>query len=266
MPRRTRILAALAAIIAIALGIDATAIEPYRLEVTHHVVQGPVAKAITIAHLSDLHTCGLGRHERKVIAALEIERPDLIVISGDSVTDACRPEAQKELLAAISGIAPRLGVWLVFGNWEHWHPVKHLTHFYADAGIHLLDNQNAQLEGPLWIAGFDDLRHGNPDLAKGIAGIPADAFTIGVFHEPAFFDSAASHLSLAFAGHTHGGQVRIPFLPPLWLPSGSGNYLHGWYERDGAKMYVTRGIGTSTLPIRFNCIPELAIVRLEPRQ
>src|SRR4051812_4447562 len=159
--RRSRLAAAtLLSVTALGLLVDAFAIEPYRLEVTHHVQHGSVTKPITIAHLSDLHTCGLGRHERKVIAALEEEKPDLIVISGDSVTDACKPESQKELLSAVAATHPRLGAWLVYGNWEHWHPVRHRARFYEEAGIHLLNNESAQLEDRLWIAGFDDLSHG----------------------------------------------------------------------------------------------------------
>src|SRR5437868_820943 len=144
--RRSKALLGALGAAGLGLFVDATAIEPYRLEVTHYVQHGPVTKPVTIAHLSDLHTCGLGRHERKVLAALAVEKPDLIVISGDSVTDACKPESQKELLSAVSAIAPRLGTWLVFGNWEHWHPVRHRARFYEEAGIHLLDNENAQLE------------------------------------------------------------------------------------------------------------------------
>jgi uncharacterized protein len=66
------------------------------------------------------------------------------------------------------------------------------------------------------------------------------------------------------AGHTHGGQVRLPLVPVFWLPHGSGRFLEGWYTERGSKMYVSRGIGTSILPIRFRCPPELSIITLSP--
>jgi predicted MPP superfamily phosphohydrolase len=246
---------------ALALLIDAWAIEPFRLEVTHHEIAAPITAPLTIAHLSDLHTKGLGRHEETLLAALETEKPDLIVISGDTVTNGRHPEVTAEVLSRLH--AP-LGVWLVLGNWEHWHPARKPEKFYAAAGVSLLINQSAQVRDDVWIAGFDDAMIGKPDLEAGLTGIPAGAFVIGLFHAPAFFDIAAPRVPLSFAGHTHGGQIRIPFLPPFWLPRGSGGYMHGWYEHGASRMYVSRGIGTSVVPFRFNCEPELAIIRLTP--
>jgi hypothetical protein len=83
-----------------------------------------------------------------------------------------------------------------------------------------------------------------------------------VAHCPASFDDLAGRCAVVFAGHTHGGQVRIPGLPALWLPSGSGRYAAGWYERNGSRLYVTRGIGAKTLPVRLFCRPEVAIFTL----
>ena len=74
---------------------------------------------------------------------------------------------------------------------------------------------------------------------------------MGLIHCPITFDDIAGRCALAFAGHTHGGQVRIPGLPPLWPPAGCGRYVAGWYERNGSRLYVSRGIGAKTLPIRL---------------
>lgn len=94
--------------------------------------------------------------------------------------------------------------------------------------------------------------------------MPADAFRLAVFHSPATFDDIAGKIPVALAGHTHGGQVRIPLLPPIWLPYGSGDYVDGWYEKNGSRMYVTRGVGVSILPVRFLCRPEVAFITLTP--
>ncbi len=77
----------------------------------------------------------------------------------------------------------------------------------------------------------------------------------------------APRLDLAFAGHTHGGQVRLPLIGALWTPPGSGRYVAGWYsmsEAPRARMYVSRGVGTSVLPVRFLCRPEVALITLQP--
>ena len=110
------------------------------------------------------------------------------------------------------------------------------------------------------MVGLDDAATGSPDLEIALRGVPPDAFVIALFHSPVYFDQLAARCPLALAGHTHGGQVRIPLVPAFWLPRGSGRYLAGWYRRDAAEMYVSRGIGTSVLPMRFLCRPELAFI------
>lgn len=83
-------------------------------------------------------------------------------------------------------------------------------------------------------------------------------------HSPEYFGTLAGKADLVLAGHTHGGQVRVPFLPPLWLPHGSGSYVEGWYQDGGSRLYVSRGIGNSVLEFRFNCRPELPVIDLMP--
>jgi len=241
--------------------IDAFLIEPFWLETTYHTVQAPVPRTLRIAHLSDLHTHGLGRLERSLIARLEAERPDLIVISGDNATVGGTLQGYRSVLSRLH--AP-LGVWCVPGNWEHW---LHLVDEHAlceAAGIHYLCNRAAPVLPGLWLAGFDDAYAGRPDLAAGLRRVPRDATVLGLFHAPVFFDQLAGHCALAFAGHTHGGQVRMPLVGAVLLPRGSGRYVAGWYTERGSRLYVSRGIGTSILPARFLCRPELAMVTIEP--
>ncbi len=255
-----RSIAGVVVVAIILAGVDVVFVEPYRLEVTHSTVRARIHEPITIAHLSDLHSCGFGRHERKTRAALDAEKPDLIVVTGDSVGEWCKPDAQREVLSALH--AP-LGVFVVRGNWERAHPVGDPA-FYASAGVTLLANQSAQIRDGLWIIGFDDAKTANPRIEEALLEVPPAAFTIGLYHSPALFDSLAGRIDLSLAGHTHGGQVRIPGLPALWLTTGSRPYLEGWYASHGSRLYVSRGIGTSTLPIRFFSTPELAILRLVP--
>jgi hypothetical protein len=251
-------------LVLLGLAVDAVLIEPYRIEVTHSVVHGAVGQPLKIAQLTDLHTHGLGRRERHMISILAAEHPDVIVVTGDSL--AGYGGDYEEVAEVYKQLHAPLGVWFVRGNWETDHqirPLRREREFYESTGVHLLLNANTQLRPGVWLVGFDDPTTGTarPDLA--LAGIPADAYKIALFHSPAYFNKIASRVNLALAGHTHGGQVHIPFVRPFWLPEGSGRYLAGWYDDGGSKMYVNRGVGMSILPIRFLCRPEVAIVAVE---
>lgn len=249
----------------LAVAVDAFLIEPNWIEVTRYRARtlSPsfMGAALKIAQLSDLHTNSVGFRERRLLALLDAEQPDLIVVTGDTVTRGDDPEATRELLARLH--AP-LGVWVVRGNWENWRPYRNERAFYASAGVNFLLNEARPVREGVWLVGLDDPSSGTPDLEAALRGVPLDAFTIAVFHAPAYFDDrVALRCPLALAGHTHGGQVRLPFVRPLWLPRGSGRFLEGWYEQGSSRMYVSRGVGTSMLPVRFFCRPELAIITLE---
>jgi len=231
-------------------------VEPVWIEVTHLEIRAPAQRRLKIAHLSDLHSHGLGRTERRMLELLATERPDVIVITGDNAPNDGDPSGANSVLAELH--AP-LGVYMVLGNWDHWRPRT-----TPPANVRILNNENARLLDSVFLVGVDDNLSGRPDLYSAVDGIPPGAYRIGLFHTPDFFDRAAADVQLALAGHTHGGQVRLPGLGALWLPPGSGSYVQGWYERGSARMYVSRGIGSSIFPLRFLCRPELVIIELMP--
>ncbi|MGC1660702.1 MAG: metallophosphoesterase [Candidatus Acidiferrales bacterium] len=244
--------------------VDGFFIEPYRVEVTHLEIQGGVATPLKIAFLSDLHSHGIGRRERKMFAALDREQPDIILISGDTVGNRRGDYSHAE--EVYDRLRAPLGVWFVRGNWENIKPFHQERAFYRDAGVHFLLNSNAPARPDVWIAGLDDPYTGTPRLEAALAGIPAGVYSIALFHSPAYFDHLAGRVNLCLTGHTHGGQVRIPFVKPFWLPKGCGRFLAGWYEERGTKMYVSRGLGTSIVPIRFLCRPEITFLTIQPEQ
>jgi len=261
---RKRIVAALVLAALVIFFAYSLWIEPFRVEVVHTSVQGNVATPLKIAQLSDLHTHGVGARERQVLDILDDEKPDVIVVTGDSLggyggTYAMVAEVFQQLHAP-------LGVWVVRGNYENWRQMQHEHSFYANAGVHLLLNSGTLLRNDVWLAGVDDPYTGKPSIEGALTGAPPGVYEILLFHSPAYFDRVAGHVDLCLAGHTHGGQVRPPFLPPLWLPKGCWPYVAGWYEAKGtkSKMYVNRGIGTSLMPIRFNSRPEVTILTVEP--
>jgi predicted MPP superfamily phosphohydrolase len=247
----------------VAACVDAIFIEPYRIEVTHNQVQAPIARPLKIAHLSDLHTAGLGRRELRLLELLSAEQPDVIVITGDSLTRGFQYEKIRPLLSRLQ--AP-LGVWLVRGNWENQYPMRLERErlFYSQLGIHFLLNEARPLRDDVWLAGLDDPSTGAPNMDLALSTVPHGAYVIALFHAPGYFDQVSDRVPLVLAGHTHGGQIRLPFVPVFWKPRDSGRYLEGWYRERGSQMYVSRGIGTSFLPIRFRCRPELSIITVSP--
>ncbi|HKV28824.1 MAG TPA: metallophosphoesterase [Candidatus Acidoferrales bacterium] len=245
-----------------AVAADALWIEPENIQVTHYEIQAGVKSPLKIAQLSDLHTRGLGRPERKMLAILAREKPDVILITGDSLADPLGNYANCQKV--YRQLRAPLGVWFVRGNWENVRPVKHERQFYQDSGINLLVNENHELRPDVWLVGLNDPYSGIAIPRRAFKGVPEGVYTIEMFHSPAYFDEAAGHANLCLAGHTHGGQVRLPFVKPFWLPTGSGRFLEGWYEEKGSRMYVNRGLGMSNVPVRFFCRPEITFITLEP--
>ncbi len=260
-PRRWAGRAALG--LAVATGAYACGVEPRWVEVTRprRGWPGPQAsspRALRVMHLSDLHGDSPGNVEEQVVRLVESERPDLIALTGDT----CDHGTFASYVPFLSRLHAPLGVFAVQGNWEHWSPAADEIDAYRSANITLLVNEARRVRDDLWIVGFDDSTGGTPDAAKALRDVPAGAWTIGLMHSPAFFDVVAGRVTVALAGHTHGGQVCAPIVGPLWLPQGCGRYVAGPYEERGSWLYVSRGLGTSMLPIRFLARPEVAIVTI----
>ncbi|HUL16748.1 MAG TPA: metallophosphoesterase [Terriglobales bacterium] len=248
-------------ILAVLALIDGLLIEPNWIQVTHWTFSGNVAAPLKIAHLTDLHSSGMSFREKRLLKLLDVEAPDIIVVTGDTLSGWGTYRGESEILSKLH--AP-LGVWLVRGNWEISYPLKNERKFYEKIGVHFLLNQSMEVRPGIWLIGLDDPTFGHADLTKALVNVPSYAYRIALFHSPQFFSASAGRYDLALAGHSHGGQVRIPFLEPLWLPKGVGPYVEGWFEKNGSRMYVSRGIGMTLLPLRFDCRPELAILTIEP--
>lgn len=254
------------------LYVYARHVEPHWLETTRHHVTLPIARPIKLAHLTDVHTNGFWRKERGVLEVLDAERPDVVVLTGDTlhqwgVFTECRPFLER--------LHAPLGVFMVVGNWEaacgdRLPQGMSLRGFLSSCGVTLLKNESRELVAGLWLVGLDDYVWGVPDLAKATSRIPDHAARIALIHEPGYFDQpiepGGPRYDLLLAGHTHGGQVRIPFVDPalIYLPDGCSCYRAGWYEQPGARMYVSRGIGMSGMKFRFLARPELALFDLAP--
>ncbi|MFM8270501.1 MAG: metallophosphoesterase [Pseudomonadota bacterium] len=238
-----------------AIGIYSFFVEPRWLEATHHQIQGRVESPIKIAHLTDLHFGNLFRLEKDVLTEIKKEQPDIIFITGDLYEDLNQLE---EMTNFFTQLRAPLGVWGVKGNWENWVPVSDEHSFWETLGVNLLTNQKMTIREDIELFGYDDESSGRPD--RNLASKETDKFRICLFHSPSFFEKASANCSLSLSGHTHGGQIKIPFWGPLWLPKGSTPFLGGWYHLEESHMYVSRGLGTSVLPLRFGSRPELSFI------
>jgi predicted MPP superfamily phosphohydrolase len=233
--------------------------EPLELENTfHEVTIGNSGQSLVVAHVTDLHTKGLGEIELKVIDSLNLNKPDIIFITGDITTPSGTSSGYEEVLSKLK--AP-LGTFFVQGNWEYWEPEKELNKILKKYGIVNLTNNSINLNDNLWLVGLDDQLAGTPSI-EIYKYVPKKTKVISLFHTPILFESIKEKSHLAFAGHSHGGQARLPFIGALWTPEGTGKYDSGWFQGGIGKMYVSRGIGNSILPIRFNCRPELAYIKI----
>ena len=255
-----------------ALGADAFRIEPRRVELRREDVPiaglPPAFEGFTIAHLSDLHIhSGLHSAAQRAMELVASERPALTVITGDLSEHVSQ---LPELIPLIRATAGSAGTVVTMGNWEYavGISVADMERTASAAGAELLCNRSMVLRrdgAALALVGLDDPRDGAPDPAAAMRDVPGDATAVWAFHAPGYADQLRA---LAFAppafmlsGHTHGGQIRIPLVPPI-TPQASGRFLEGWYRDTFAPLFVNRGVGTSGIRARFRCPPEVALFTL----
>jgi len=255
-----------------ALLLYAITVEPNWIEVTNHSIfkqadsrQTPVR----VVQISDLHIQRYGRLEKSVVERVHQLAPDVIVLTGDIVDRVDTLPALEMFLNELRS-TPKLAV---LGNWEHWSKVdlSELSRIYASsADSRILINETIKLRirgRNIFITGLDDFTAGQPN-AKAIP-LPTDSDTdtqMVLQHSPGIFSEGRKSLlayraDLCLSGHTHGGQVTF-FGKILWTPPSSGLFNHGWYQTETCPLYVSRGIGTSIVPIRFGARPEIALFEI----
>jgi predicted MPP superfamily phosphohydrolase len=220
---------------------------------------------IRIAQLTDVHFPANHRAARRALAILAEERPEIVVFTGDLIE---RLFALDDMVAFVREARGSLATVAVRGNWEISAGVSPgtLRAAYGDAGVEYLQNESVSIrvgQAHLGIAGLDDTVNGSPHPERALQRMSSADAVLWALHGPGFADAMPEGIraDLLLAGHTHGGQIRLPFLPGL-RPSGSGRFLAGWYSTAAAPLYVSRGIGTTAIRARLFCPPELPIFTL----
>jgi predicted MPP superfamily phosphohydrolase len=253
---------------ALVLG-DALVYEPHAVEVREIFLSSgklPSGSELRLVHLSDLHLPALNGYYREVASTANSLQPHLYLLSGDFVTYNRNLEGVGKFLRMLR--AP-LGIFAVQGNWEYHTRLfgEPLRRKFAAWGTTLLIDERRDLQWrgcPISVLGLD-YPSSRRSLDRLQPQIDGQRLNLLMSHVPAFsHDRLEGKTDLIFCGHTHGGQVRVPYLPPLFLPPHCGKFLSGLYRvgRSTTPLYVTRGIGTSAIPARFLCRPEITLFRL----
>jgi len=257
-------------------------VEPYRLATEKHEfsIAGlpETFDGFRIVQLSDFHFGDfIGAHE--VAAAVDVAsslNPDLIALTGDFITSPEDSEGAPVTDPAYTYVAlcarelARLkaphGVFACFGNHDSYTNESYIRAVLGSFNIHVLRNENRAVERDaqrLWLAGIDDAVHGQPDFGKASARIPARETKIMLAHEPDVADETAKYgYDIQLSGHSHGGQIRLPLIGSLYLPSLAKKYPYGYYRVGELQLYTNRGIGMIVLPYRFNAPPEVTLITL----
>jgi predicted MPP superfamily phosphohydrolase len=204
----------------------------------------------------------------RIVAQVNGLRPDLVLIAGDFISEkraGTRLYSMAEAIAPLAGLKARFGTIAVLGNHDHWNDPAGARAALAKAGIRLLSNQAAKA-GPLAVGGLDDDFTGRADLAatlKALRALPAPRIMLS--HSPDPFAGLPPDVPLMLAGHTHCGQVALPFFGAVRTMSRFGRrYACGIVQEGGKTLIVGAGLGTSGLPLRIGAVPDLWLVTLRP--
>jgi len=215
----------------------------------------PAHDGLVIAHLTDLHV-GMLTPEKKIRRAVEMANDasaDLVVMTGDYVCYS--KKFLPKMGECLAGLRARCGVVTTLGNHDHWMDADGVSSQLRGNGYDVLRNQNVTLEAngrPLSVVGIDDAVTRHHDSARAFYGVNRGGTILTLTHCPELADTAASHgAALIVAGHTHGGQIHMKGVTErVYRKITKRRYLGGWYDVGNSALYVNRGVGQSSVPLR----------------
>lgn len=228
-------------------------------------------ETLKFAVLSDFHiSFGCMDRERlnKIISATNAENPDFVLLVGDYIDKADQNQEYISYLADFKNFKAKYGVYAVLGNHESWDVRSEIRYILRRAGVNVLENKAVKFtinKKTFWLAGIEDIETGFPSFEpimkkRGNDNNPV----ILLSHNPDVYMKMPKGISITLSGHTHGGQIYIPFIANLVNPSRFGRkFLSGHVVRDDNHFYVGKGLGTTIIPARLFAQPEIAIIRFE---
>jgi predicted MPP superfamily phosphohydrolase len=265
-------------VIGLGLAIWAVLIEPGRITFREHPVYlknwPPELAGFTIAFITDTHVGSphitLDKM-RDIVARTNALNPDLTLLGGDYIIQGVlggHPVPSAEVVAVLSKLHARYGIFGVLGNHDWWDNAPRIHQEFQLQRVEMLEDTARHIQidnNGFWLAGVSDYTEGAHDITKALSSVSGTEPVIVLTHSPDIFPEIPPRVALTLAGHTHGGQVWLPFLGRLVVPSKYGQrYAYGSILEHGKQLFVGAGIGTSILPIRFLTPPEVSILKLYP--
>src|SRR6266496_3130935 len=264
-------------LLAVSCGIWGFFIEPNRLIVHEETIQienwPKELSGLRIALVADIHTGAPFINDKKLRRIVELtnqQNPDLIVLLGDYMSPNSWHSHRVEpevTAAALKNLRAPLGLYAVLGNHDWWYSGIKVRRALETNGIPVLEDDVAEIKWrgtSFWLAGLADLWTRPQHINETIAKVPTGATVIALTHNPDIFPGLRQSVPLLLAAHTHGGQVRLPLIGTPIVPSDFGpKYTAGHVFENGHHLFVTTGIGTSILPVRFRVVPEIVILTLK---
>ncbi len=256
-------------IISTAIAADALWYEKFFIEITEHFIGDatPDTGNISLVQISDLHLRSLDDRHRQLVSEMNRLKPDMLLFTGDVIDRNRNLEKLDEFLSLFD---PGIQKVAILGNWECWKVHPHdLLKVYDKHQCELIVNHSYRYifgNTSVSISGMDDLVGGRADFPMAMESYRNADYHIVLTHCPEHRDiiqqqSADIPIDLILSGHTHGGQIQLFGFAPF-RPKGSGRYVNGWSRESVPHMYVSRGIGTSALPVRFGSRAEVSIFYL----
>jgi predicted MPP superfamily phosphohydrolase len=241
----------------------------------------PTTHRLSITVIADLHAGGPNMGIERVVQVVDAANAlgsDLIVILGDYFAThrfVTKRVPHAAWAAELARLKAPLGVHAILGNHDWWYDIAGVRGALAGIRMPVMENDAVLLGEPgrrFWLAGLGDqlahiLGHGRfqgvDDLPGTLARVASSDPVILLVHEPDIFTEVPDRVALTLAGHTHGGQIRLPFVPPVWAPSGYGaRFAYGHIVERNRHMIVSGGLGTSIVPLRLGVPPEIVRVTL----
>lgn len=253
-------------------------IEPHMLTVQKHdITHTKIPRHFhnfKVLQFSDTH---VGFHYdlndlEKLVDRINQEEPELILFTGDLVDEPHTYSFPPRLVEILNKLEAPMGKYWIYGNHDHGgYGTDKIREVMDQSGFQLLQNKHVSIQNgdsSFTLAGVDDVMLGKPDINQTLSQAPDELFTLLMVHEP---DVALEYqhypIDVQLSGHSHGGQVQLPFFGYLVTPPFAEHFVEGHYPlEEGLQLYVSRGIGTTRLPYRFLCRPEISVFHLKTEE
>ncbi|QFT54800.1 metallophosphoesterase [Microbulbifer sp. THAF38] len=274
--RKSRILFLLILMVGFILAVWAFFAEPRSFRINEQTLRldtWPAACSdLRVAVLADLHVGSPYKGMdslRSLVRKVNASRPDLVLLPGDFVIQGVlggsfvTPERAAEVLA---GLKAPLGVFAVLGNHDWWLDPGRVARAFSEQGIPVLEDASTKIateDCAFRLVGISDFWEGPHNIDQAMAAVEENALVMAFTHNPDIFPQIPQSIALTIAGHTHGGQVYLPMIGRPIVPSRYGQrYAIGHIVEEGKYLYVSPGVGTSILPVRFLVPPEVTLLTL----